>query len=72
MCNIARIMQTNPVIRKSSKRNNDSKYSKYEETIQVDKVFFFLILWASGSLSSVLPSMDIVMSRWKIPNNKFL
>ena len=56
MCNIARIMQTNPVIRKSSKRNNDSKYSKYEETIQVDKVyFFFLILWASGSLSSVLP-----------------
>ena len=64
MCNIARIMQTNPVIRKSSKRNNDSKYSKYEETIQVDKVyFFFLILWASGSLSSVLPSTDIVMSR---------
>lgn len=48
MCNIARIMQTNPVIRKSSKRNNDSKYSKYEETIQVDKVYFFfniMSLW---------------------------
>lgn len=44
MCNIARIMQTNPVIRKSSKRNNDSKYSKYEETIQVDKVFFLNIM----------------------------